>query len=104
MLTGAMIRVVVASITGLAASRGWRCYAVAAVPSHLHAVIGAALPAVAVLDEIRAETARCLAAEGLRDGAARCWSEGGHFSTIHKIPQLERAVEYTNRHRANQSA
>jgi hypothetical protein len=98
-LTGPMIRVIVTSIAGLAETRGWRLYAVAAVASHLHTVIGAALPAVAVLDEIRGETARCLTTEGLRDDGARFWSEGGHFSMIHTVPQLERVVEYTNRHR-----
>ncbi|MDB4931935.1 MAG: hypothetical protein JWM10_4419 [Myxococcaceae bacterium] len=102
MLTESMIGVVVSSVTGLADSRGWRLYAVEAVASHLHTVIGAALPAVAVLEEIRGETLRCLAARGLHGGTARFWSGGGHFSTIHTIPQLERAVEYANRHRRHQ--
>ena len=99
MLTAVMMVVVVESIVGLARVRNWRLSAAAAVPSHLHAVIGAPLLGLTVIAEIREASARLLDERGLHDPARRLWSEGGHFSVVQTVAQLMRATEYVVHHR-----
>ena len=99
MLTQAMGDVVIESIVSLSHAREWRLHAVVAVSSHLHAVVGAPLMGLTVIREIRQESARLLGELGLLGTASRVWSQGGHFSTIHTVTQLERVVEYVNHHR-----
>jgi len=99
MFTEPMGVVVVEAVVTLAHDRGWRLYAAEAVSSHLHAVIGAPLIGVAVIREIREVGAKLLCDRGLHDPSQRVWSRGGHFSMVHTIAGLARAVEYVNRHR-----
>ena len=103
-LTASMSRAIIDSITTLSRTRGWRLYAAATVASHLHAVVGAPLMAVPLIQEIREESVRCLGGQGLCDDSRRFWSQGGHFSTIHTMAQLGHAVEYVHRHRSHDSA
>ena len=62
-------------------------------------MIGAPLIGVAVIREIREVGAQLLCDRGLHDPSQRVWSRGGHFSMVHTIAGLARAVEYVNRHR-----
>jgi len=99
MLNSSMSETIIVSIASLSRRRGWRLYAVATVSSHLHTVIGAPMMAVPLLDEVREESVRWLEDQRLCDGSKRFWSEGGHFSVIHTMRELDRVVEYVLRHR-----
>ena len=99
MFTEPMGVVVVEAVVSLAHDREWRLHAVEAVSSHLHTVIGAPLMGLEVVQEVREAGARLLADRGLHDPSLRVWSRGGHFSMVHTIADLARAVEYVNRHR-----
>jgi len=98
-LTEPMIALILDSIESTSRSRGWTLHSAAAVSSHFRAVVGAPTLGVTILQELRDDSARLLSACGLRDPSARFWSEGGYFRTVHTSTQLQRAVEYVNRHR-----
>ena len=71
MFTEPMGVVVVEAVVSLAHDRGWGLYAVEAVSTHLHVVIGAPLMGLEVVQEVREAGARLLADRGLHDPSQR---------------------------------
>jgi len=94
-----MMALILDSIAETSRSRGWTLHAAAAVSSHVHAIVGAPVMGLIVVQAIREDSARLLSTRGLHDESVRLWSKGGYFTMIHTSSQLERVVEYVNRHR-----
>ncbi len=97
-LSASVVEALVESIEALGAREGWRLYAVGADPTHLHAVVQAALSGVDVFARMREHTLHDLLVRNLRPPGARFWSESDYFVAVTSYAHLRCAIEYVERH------
>jgi hypothetical protein len=92
-LTMRAAQVVVESILDTASDRGWRLYAVHAVPEQVHMVLELDCAPARALGRIKAYASKRLSQQGFDADRDRRWARGGGFSRLPAEQAIQRAVQ-----------